>query len=339
MQYVNLTGFCITNSGRIFAPDLGPHKGVSVFLYRSFWGGQNSEMTNENSNTQPEYVPAQFASRRLPEINKLGFASLTTAAIARRLKVIRCTGKDLNMYLWIEGLDATLRISQRHMMVFGDIEFSALDYFRMVIEDGDHIDAVVGPFDGEAYSVECFWIRIVYQGSVEEAGSFSRKEDGMFAFRTKAGEKAERVTARILHRDFGHSFAQAMFDTPGHFVIRLDKNKKVRKPDRKCLICGLEFEMKKRNRDRRFRVSHSAGRPFCEENRSDGWHAFVFPDMKPRFVPNSKIADAIKQNRFQQGKDGYDAWAEMPEAEAWVCDPPRCHVVPEKESLGAQPFL
>lgn len=286
-------------------------------------------MTSQNSNKHPEYVPAKFAKRRLPEADVPGLTELRTAAIVRRLKVIRCTGGvGDDMHLRIEGLDATLRIPKKQMMVFGDIKITALDYFYMVIEEGDHIDAVIGPIDGEAYPVECFWIRIVYQGSAEEAGSFSRKEDGMFAFRTKAGEKAERITAKILHRDFGHSFEPAMFDTPGHFVIRLDKTKKMRKPDRKCLACGLEFEMKKRNRDQRFRVSHSEGRPFGGENHPDGWHAFVFPDMKPRFVPNSKIADAIKQNHFEKGKDGYDAWAELPQAEAWVCDPPRCPASP-----------
>ena len=217
-----------------------------------------------------------------------------------------------------------LTIRQEHKMVFGGEEVTALDYLRRVLERGDMIDCVAGPVVDGRIPLSLFWIHITYIGQPWEAGNFSKKEDGLFAMRAKAGEKAERIVANTLHRKFGHSFPRSLLETPGYFEIRYDGTKKLRKPDRRCLVCGLTFEIKKRNRDHRFRVSHSDGRTFSAENRPDGWHAFVFPDMKPRFMSNKVIADAIENGLFDPGSDKYDSWADIRSDAVEVSDPPSC---------------
>jgi hypothetical protein len=192
-----------------------------------------------------------------------------------------------------------------------------------VLETIAMIDAVVRPPADDRIPVDLFWIHIVYVGEPQRAGAFSKKEDGLFAMRAKSGEKAERIVAKQLRDDFGHSFPQAMLATPGYFEIRYD-GKKHRKPDRKCLVCGLTFEIKKRNRDRFFRVSHSQHRPFAHENHPTDWHAFVFPDMKPRFMSNAVIANAIASGLFDAGFDKYDSWADIRPEAAFVSAPPSC---------------
>lgn len=288
-------------------------------------------MTNTNGTAAAEYTPEQFSGKGLPEIGADGVAALSEPAIARRMRVVGFARQEGFMFLYIAGLDAPLSIREDRTLKFGPLEHTALDYFTFVIERNDLIDAVVHPLKNGSYPLVFYWIHIVYSGDLEDAGSFSKKEDGMFAMRTKSGEKAERTVAKVLRDKFGHSFAAEMFDSPGYFELRFDKNKKIRKADRKCLACGLEFEMKKRNRDWRFRLSHSPGRPFDKENRADGWHAFIFPDMKPRFVSNKAISEAIAKKEFVPGKDGIDVWADLKGGEKLVCDPPRCPAAPEDE--------
>lgn len=73
----------------------------------------------------------------------------------------------------------------------------------------------------------------------------------------------------------------------------------------------MTFEIKKRNKDRHKRVSHGEARPSASENSLDGWHAFVFPDMKSCFVSNAAIAEAIANGDFKPGQDDLDQWAEV----------------------------
>jgi hypothetical protein len=108
------------------------------------------------------------------------------------------------------------------------------------------------------------------------------------------------------------------------------RDKKMRKPDspdRRCTVCGLAIEIKKRNKDRRLRVSHSEARPFISENAADGWHAFVFPDMRPRFVANAAIAAAIAAGRCSVERDRYDSWAEINADAVEFAVPPECSVI------------
>jgi hypothetical protein len=271
-----------------------------------------------------EYTPKSVVRRGLPEVEGKSMDSLSGPVLVRRLRLAGF-GLDKGTLLLDVGIAmGSLAIQAGREFVFGGEGISAINYLRRVLERGDLIDAVVNPVANGLFSTDLFWIHIVYSGKETDAGEFSRKEDGLFAMRAKAGEKAERVVARILRDDCGHAFPAGMCDSPGYFEIRYDKTKKVRRPDRRCLACGLEFEVKKRNRDEHFRVSHSEGRSFGDENRADGWHAFVFPDMKPRFVANVQIAKAILRGEFEPGSDRYDAWADIWPSSVTVALPPRC---------------
>lgn len=271
-----------------------------------------------------EYTPATVAAAAMLPVAPADLHRLTAPALVRRLHLIAFHLEDGRLDLTIDGLDMPLTIRQEHRMVFGGEAISAVDYLRRVLERGDLIDCVAAPMETGRVPLRLFWIHIIYVGKPRDAGNFSKKEDGLFAMRAKAGEKAERIVAKKLHYSFGHSFPPELLDSPGYFEIRYDNTKKRRKPDRRCLVCGLTFEIKKRNRDHRFRVSHSDGRPFAAENKPDGWHAFVFPDMKPRFMSNRVIIDAIARGLFELGSDEYDSWADIQPDAVAVSDPPHC---------------
>lgn len=270
-----------------------------------------------------EYSPAEVQHQNLTE--KLGSEaeSLHATAIVRRLRVTNFTVTNGVLSLDISSVALPLTISCNQPLVFGTETITAIEYFRRVIERNDLIDAVLMPREGGVIPIRSFWIRIEYIGTPPPAGSYSKKDDGLFAMRAKAGEKAERVVTRLLRDGFGHVFPSDMCESPGYFEIRYI-NKKNRKPDRKCLACGMTIEIKKRNKDEYFRVSHSAVRPFSSENSSDGWHAFVFPDMKAHFIPNVAIAQALAQGRVTIGQDQYDSWADIDPAAVTESDPPRC---------------
>lgn len=270
-----------------------------------------------------EYTPAEVAAAAMKKVVPADIHRMTGPALIRRLRLVGFHLDDGWLDLIVDGLDMPLTIRQDHRMVFGGEGISAVDYLRRVLERGDLIDCVAAPKEAGRVPLRLFWIHIIYVGLPRDAGDFSKKEDGLFAMRAKAGEKAERIVAKRL-QSFGHSFPPELLDTPGYFEIRYDSKKKHRKPDRRCLVCGLTFEIKKRNRDHRFRVSHSDGRPFAAENKPDGWHAFVFPDMKPRFISNRVIIDAISRGLFDPGHDEYDAWADVRPDAVSVSDPPNC---------------
>ena len=270
-----------------------------------------------------EYTPLNIQAMNLAERLPEEVGSLAEAAIVRRLRAMDFKVKAGLLCLAIDGLDLPLTIPRVSVLVFGTEQVRAIDYFRRVLERGDMVDAVVMPRQGNGFPMRSFWIRIEYADMRSATGSFSKKDDGLFAMRAKAGEKAERVVARQLRDQFGHSFPTAMLDSPGFFEIRY-KAKKLRQPDRKCLACGLTFEVKKRNRDQHLRVSHSEGRPFATENIPEGWHAFVFADMKARFVSNSAIAQAIQGRQYEPGEDQYDRWAQINPGAITLSDPPHC---------------
>lgn len=226
----------------------------------------------------------------------------------------------------VDGLSYPLWIKASRDLGIGDKPIKAVDYFKRVIEPSDRIDIVtsdVQSIEG-AVLIDKYWIEIQYIGTPRSDEKMDRfKEDGMFAMRTKAGEKAERRTARVLVDSVGHQFPSALSQSPGCFQIYYE-GKGERKPDRICLACGLKFEVKKRNTDEYFRVSHSDRRPFESENNPNDWHAFVFADMKPRFVPNTQIIAALANKQYKQGADSYDAYAQIFSTAISVVDPPAC---------------
>lgn len=273
-----------------------------------------------------EYTPAAVAASAIREGTSADLLALTAPALIRRLRLQAFNLAEGWLELSVDEPDVHLIIPAEQRMIFGGESVSAVEYLKRVLERGDMIDCVAGPTNAGKVPITLFWIHIIYIGRPRDAGYFSKKEDGLFAMRAKSGEKAERLVANTLHRRFGHSFPQSLLETPGYFEIRYDSTKKIRRPDRRCLTCGLTFEIKKRNRDRQFRVSHSDNRPFATENRADGWHAFVFPDMKVRFLSNRAIASAIERGLFVRGADRYDSWADIYPDAVEVSNPPTCCV-------------
>jgi hypothetical protein len=271
-----------------------------------------------------EYTPRSVLGKGLPEALAVDVGNLVSPAIVRRLRTTHAwTRQRKLLVIGIESLSAPVAIPCGRELVFGNETIAAREYFRRVIERGDMIDAVISPARDAVFPMTCFWVRIEFVGEPRDAGNYSKKDDGLFAMRAKAGEKAERVVARHLRDNLQHRFTAGMCDSPGFFEIRY-AGKKTRRPDRKCTTCGLTFEVKKRNKDEKFRVSHSALRPFSTENALDGWHAFVFPDMKPRFVANAVIAQAIEAGRCEPGYDEYDVWVDINDDAIALSEPPRC---------------
>jgi|SRR5579859_2968224 len=272
-----------------------------------------------------QYTPAHILNPPVPEVTP---AMAATAAaqqpvLVRRLKLTNIVPHQGSIFFYSESLPMPLSISESKTLVFGGEEITALEYCYRVLEIGDMIDAVLAAPTTDQIPIQTFWIHVVYVGQPSQAGIYSKKEDGLFAMRTKAGEKAERLVARRLRDNCGHSFPNELCETPGFFEIRYE-GKRNRKPDRRCLSCGLTFEVKKRNKDRLFRVSHSNERQFAAENAASGWHAFVFPDCSIHFITNQMLAQAISTGRFSAGKDRYDTWAEINPDAIVVSSPPVC---------------
>ncbi|MGE0308923.1 MAG: hypothetical protein AB7Q27_24575 [Acidimicrobiia bacterium] len=191
-------------------------------------------------------------------------------------------------------------------MQFGDESVSILDYLRRTYERGDLLDFIVDPKEG----VDYVWTHIRYDGTIQDRDTLSLKDDGLFALRAKAGEKAERIVMRHLIETGRHDFPTKAVASPGVFVIH-SEGKRQRRPDVTCGRCHLRVEVKKRNRDRRYRVSHSSGRPFASENRPDDWHCFVFPDFTLHFVSNAQLLRAFADGRASSRSDRYDGWADL----------------------------
>lgn len=297
-----------------------------VYLAR---GGDNNQADRSNRiakhiyEAQVEYTPEAILKAGARDMTPAEAAFGAGPAVVRRLVTDRAKSWNELLVIRTDNLPRPLAIPVNKIMTFGSETIEAMEYFNRVIERGDMIDAALTLPPGECFPMEAFWIRIEYVGSQESAGHFSKKDDGLFALRAKAGEKAERVVARHLRDVAGHVFPDEMCRSPGYFEIRY-QDKKQRKPDRKCLACGLVFEVKKRNKDEKLRVSHSDRRPFATENSRVGWHAFVFPDMKPRYIANVAIANAIAHHRFAPGSDRYDAWADIDPDAVQMSPPPAC---------------
>lgn len=292
-----------------------PHRPAETGL---FFGLQSSRRING-----PHYTPKTIRQRALRDAPAPVAQYLRSPAIVRRLKISAATFTETGL-LKITTDHLVMTIEQDKTMRFGPETITAKNYFQRVIERGDLIDAVVLPkAEDGSHPIDAFWIDIRYVGASPSDGWGTMKEDGQFAMRAKAGEKAERVVTRMLRDVHGHSFEDGACETPGFFEIR-SKDKRIRRPDRVCSCCGMTVEVKKRNADTQFVVSHSERRPFKTENASNGIHAFVFADMQPRFVSNNDIARALMLGRFRNGQGTHDRWAEIDQNAVTVIDPPRC---------------
>ncbi|KAK43207.1 hypothetical protein BG58_34995 [Caballeronia jiangsuensis] len=214
-----------------------------------------------------EYTPEEIQRLAIAEKSADDVRTLDAPALIRRLPLVDRKSSSDGLLMVTPQIALPLWIPINQAMKFGTETITAVQYFRQVIERGDMIDAVVAPAINNVVPVQLYWIRIEYVGTRSEAGSFSEKDDGLFAMWTKSGEKAERVVARVLRDTFGHSFPADRYQSPGFFEIRY-QDKKIRKPDMTCLACGLTFEVKKRNRDTHFRPSHSNSMPRVKQGES-----------------------------------------------------------------------
>lgn len=225
-----------------------------------------------------DYLPSAFrrSSIRLGAISDL-LQPLSQTTVIRKVKLLNIKGKSGHLYkLEFEGLPLPIVVNPQSVMIFGDERVTIEDYIQRVVEKSDFLDLIIEPT--KSPQATYLWVHIHYLEEKPSDLTFSEKDAGLFGMRTKSGEKAERRVARDLMTSYGHRYPPEALEGPGVFQITY-KGKKKRKPDMVCIICKLHVEVKKRNRDRRFRISHSPSRPFQQENKLSGWHAFVFPEM------------------------------------------------------------
>jgi hypothetical protein len=252
-----------------------------------------------------EYLPSQYRSVGLAALDPTEIVGATRPGVARRLRIVDAVGDDPIDVTFAEA-PVAIRLAAQTAMTFGTEVVTIGEYFKRVLLRGDLVDLIVG----DAGDVSYIWIHIDYEDTPTPGLHFSAKDDGLFALRARAGEKAERMVRQHLESgNVGHLFDPLPLKSD-RFVIRYH-GKKARRPDLRCVQCGLKFEVKKRNRDRHFRISHSDGRPFWQENAEEDWHAFVFPDRSMVFVPNSQILGHLESGMFTTGADRYDAWADI----------------------------
>lgn len=270
-----------------------------------------------------KYTPEKYAG--LPDVTfeDIGSSKLFPKWVLRGFRVSELSRiKGDELWLTSDSGTSSLVIPSKTEMRFGSETVSAIEYSKRVLERGDFIDAIINKQANDILNAEAYWIQIRYRDQPDPRMKFRRKDDGLFAMRAKAGEKAERIVASKLMTQSQHTFASTRTESPGFFEITY-ANKKVRKPDLICQSCGLRFEVKKRNRDFNFRISHSRDRPFSGENNADDWHAFVFPDNTVRFVKNREIILVIQSGRAIEGSDRYDTWADVNEVKSEA--PPLCN--------------
>jgi len=135
-----------------------------------------TQKKNDKKERPMSYVPSSHAKLSLPEIVPEDLPPLSETSIVRLLPVRYAALRDGFFFLGPDR-DNLVRVDSDRRMTFGG------ETVRPTPE---------GPL------VEICWIRIEYVGERLEDGKFSLKEDGLFALRAKAGEKAERRAAQVL---------------------------------------------------------------------------------------------------------------------------------------------
>lgn len=271
-----------------------------------------------------EYIPYHYKGKNLAQASAEALLQpVKTLTLVRRVRLKEATKQGSNLVLSFDELPSQpLLLPCDHVMQYGDEGITAFQYCKHAVEKGDLLDFILDP--ACPHRVSYFWVHTVYRGKPKNKRS-SWKEDGLFVFRAKSGEKAERHVARDLVARYGHSFPQERLETPGYFEIYY-QGKRERRPDLVCSTCGLVVEAKKRNFDRKYRISHSTSRTFLKENPPKGWHAFVMLDMNIHYVPNEQIISLIQQMKYRENdtQDPYDSWLELFPSEVKPQTPPYC---------------
>lgn len=270
-----------------------------------------------------EYLPDAFKAIkiRIGQLNDLA-QPISQVTVIRSAKLLNIKGKSSPFYkLEFEGLHSPVLVNPKSVMIFGDESVTIENYIRRVVEKNDFLDLIAET--NKSPQVTYLWVHIDYLEEKPAGLKFSEKDAGLFGMRTKSGEKAERRVAQDLVTSYGHHYPPELLEGAGVFQITYTGKKK-RKPDLVCTACKLHVEVKKRNRDQRFRISHSSGRPFQGENIPDGWHAFVFPDMSIHYLSNSAILNLLNEGHYTAGHDQYDAWADLKADMVKEETPPEC---------------
>lgn len=137
------------------------------------------------------YTPKAVLARRFEEMDISRIDDpRRQPGIFRRLSVISHEKAGGKLWIKTELSPLFLAIPCESGMTFGHETVTAETYADRVLEPGDLIDAaLLAPSDG-VIPVAQYWIHIVYQSQRMRPPRPSEKEDGLFAMRTKAGEKA-----------------------------------------------------------------------------------------------------------------------------------------------------
>ena len=271
-----------------------------------------------------EYIPHPYKDKNLLKASVSDLLKpVNTLSIVRGVRLLKATKQGNKLNLYLDGLSSQpLSLPCDHVMRYGDWNLSVFEYYKHAVETGDLLDFILDP--ACPHRVPYFWVHTVYRDKLQGKRN-SWKEDGLFVFRTKSGEKAERHVARELVENYGHSFPRDRLETPGYFEIYY-QGKRERQPDLVCSKCKLVVEVKKRNFDNKYRISHSSARTFLKENDPEGWHAFVMKDMGILYVSNDQIIRLIQERKYKENDaaDPYDSWLELFTTEVKPQTPPRC---------------
>jgi hypothetical protein len=280
-----------------------------------------------------EYLPDAFRATniRIGQLRDLA-QPISQTTVIRSARLLNIKGKPSSLYkLEFEGLPSPVLANPKSVMIFGDERVTIEDYIRRVVEKNDFLDLIAET--NKFPQVSYLWVHIEYLEKRPADLKFKEKDAGLFGMRTKSGEKAERRVARNLVASYGHYYPPKLLEGVGVFQITYTGKKK-RKPDIVCTACKLHVEVKKRNRDQKFRISHSTGRPFQRENMPDGWHAFVFPDTSIHYLSNGAILNLMNEGHYTVGHDQYDAWADLNADMVKEETPPRCKSTADISPIG-----
>lgn len=262
----------------------------------------------------------------LPETAGPLAALRNSTGTIRRQTITRITPGDRWLELELAEHDRPVKIGARRPLRLGDWTITATEYAHRALDPGDLIDLAV-----DTGKIIALWVSIDRIGGPVPSRSFSLKDDHLFALRARSGEKAERRVRDHLVAA-GHAIRLSPDAEPGPFVLR-SAGKGHRSADLACTRCGMTVEVKKRNHDRRLRVSHSTARPFTDEHKpADGYHAFVWPDFTIELVANATIIDLIARRQTTAGHDRHDRWTDLPADTPTLERPPACYCQAEAVS-------
>ena len=232
--------------------------------------------------------------------------------LARRREVLDEPAADDRLHLTVTGSagPAQLAFALQTSVVLDPNERSGtrtLAEYSTALEVRSLIDVLVSVESG--VSGVAFWVTVDYDDPRAEG---SLKPDASFALRLAHAAKAERRVAAQL-TELGHCVTgAAVLDPPYSVVIgKRFGGHCAANADLHCDRCGWTFEVKSRPYDAYLRISSSALRPFSEENRREGYQAFVIKHTSIRYFRNGDVTNWVADRSATGGQ--YDRYIEIPE--------------------------